>query len=129
MAFNLHYLGVVFDNTAWKQRAINTCLLLHKAIHRHPGSFGVWATMLLALTWGVEKIAIVGENFETVRNEFLRSFIPFRVIQSSPSGNNDFPLLANKPYSPETKLYLCKGYVCQRPVNKVSELIRIIENV
>jgi hypothetical protein len=125
----LHYLGVVFDEEAWKERAINTCLLLHQTVERHPGSFGVWAMLMQAATYGVVELAIVGDQYELVRNEVLRRFIPFRVVQSSPSGNDDFPLLANKPRSANTLLYLCKNYECQSPVNKVSDLIPLLENV
>jgi hypothetical protein len=129
MAFNLHYLGVVFDEVTWKERAIRIGSLLHQAVERHPGSFGVWAMMMQAITYGVAELAIVGDNHESVRNEVLRRFIPFRVIQSSPSGNDEFPLLAHKPRSADTQLFLCKNYECQSPVRKVSDLFQLLENV
>jgi uncharacterized protein YyaL (SSP411 family) len=129
MAFNLHYLGVVFDEAAWKERAVRACLLLHQVVERHPGSFGVWAMLMQAITYGVAELAIVGDQFESVRIEVLRSFIPFRVVQSSPSGNDEFPLLANKSWSADTQLYLCKNYECQSPVRKVADLFQLLENV
>lgn len=129
MAFNLHYLGTVFDNAGWRERAIKTCMALHQAIERHPGSFGVWAMQIQALTYGIAEIAIVGDRADDLRSEVLRSFIPFRVVQSSPSGNDDFPLLAGKPRSTDTQLYLCKNYECQSPVHQVGDLLRLLENV
>jgi uncharacterized protein len=129
MAFNLHYVGVVFDQSDWKERAVKMCAGLQQAIHRHPGSFGVWASMMLMITWGVAEIAVIGKDFETLRNELLQNFLPFRVVQSAPHANNDLPLLANKPPSIDTQLYLCKNYQCNTPVSKVSDLIRFLENV
>jgi uncharacterized protein YyaL (SSP411 family) len=129
MAFNLHYVGVVFDVADWRERAIKMCAGLSQAVHRYPGSFGVWASMMLALTEGVAEIAIVGKDFADVRNELLRHFLPFRVVQSAPRADDSFPLLAYKPPSPDTQLYLCKNYECRAPVGKVSDLIRQFNNV
>jgi uncharacterized protein len=129
MAFNLQYIGVVFDITSWKERAIKMCAGLQQAVHRYPGSFGVWATMILSIVGEISEIAIIGKDVELVRRELLKHFIPFRVLQSAPMANNDLPLLAGKPSSPDTQIYLCKNYQCSAPVNEVSALIRLLKNV
>jgi uncharacterized protein YyaL (SSP411 family) len=129
MAFNLQYIGVVFDITGWRERAIKMCAGLQQAVHRYPGSFGVWATLILSIVEGIAEIAIIGKDAENVRRELLGHFIPFRVMQSAQQANNDLPLLAGKPSSPDTQIYLCKNYQCSTPVNKVSELIRLLKNV
>ena len=105
------------------------CAGLQQAVHRYPGSFGVWATMILSIVGGISEIAIIGNDVELVRRELLRHFIPFRVVQSAPSANNDLPLLASKPSSLNTLIYLCKNYQCSAPVGKVSDLIRLLKNV
>jgi uncharacterized protein YyaL (SSP411 family) len=129
MAFNLQYIGVVFDITEWRERAVKMCAGLQQAVHRYPGSFGVWATMILSIVGGIAEIAIIGKDAENVKQELLGHFIPFRVLQSAPQANNDLPLLANKPSSPDTQIYLCKNYQCSAPVDKVSDLIRLLKNV
>jgi uncharacterized protein len=129
MAFNLQYIGVVFDITGWRERAIKMCAGLQQAVHRYPGSFGVWATIILSIVGGIAEIAIIGKDAEIVRRELLGHFIPFRVMQSAQQADNDLPLLAGKPTSPDTQIYLCKNYQCSTPVNKVSELIRLLKNV
>ncbi|AEW03075.1 hypothetical protein A4D02_03500 [Niastella koreensis] len=129
MAFNLQYLGVVFDMSGWKERAIEMCAGLHQAVHRYPGSFGVWASMILSIAGGIAEIAIIGKDVELVRRELLQHFIPFRVLQSAPQANNDLPLLAGKTPTPDTQIYLCKNYQCSAPVVKVSDLIRLLKNV
>jgi uncharacterized protein YyaL (SSP411 family) len=129
MAFNLQYIGVVFDITDWKERAIKMCGGVQQAVQRYPGSFGVWAALILSLVEGVSEIAIIGKDNMFVRRELLQQFLPFRVVQSAPATNNDFPLLVKKPSSPDTLIYLCKNYQCSAPVSKVSDLIRLLENV
>lgn len=129
MAFNLYYLGVVYDRADWRERSMIMCAALMEVVTRYPGSFGMWATISMGLTWSVPEIAIIGEEVGKVRIEFLRTFIPLRVFQSATRGNERFPLLAGKPYSADTQLFLCKNYACQRPVNQVTDLIRLLDVV
>lgn len=120
MAWNLYYSGVVFDKADWRKRAKLMCSGLKEVVQQYPGSFGIWAIVMQSLSKGVPEIAVVGGNLGTVLKEVLRSFIPFRIIQSSPSESKDFPLLAGKPTSAIPMIYLCKDYSCQTPVNEVS---------
>jgi uncharacterized protein YyaL (SSP411 family) len=120
MAWNLLYSGVVFDNADWRKKAVSMCSGLKDVVIRYPGSFGIWAMVMQALSKGVPEIAAVGGNLDTVLKDLLRTFIPLRIIQSSPSESKEFPLLAGKPSSAETMIYLCKDYSCQTPVNEVS---------
>ena len=120
MAWNLVYSGVVFDNADWRERAFLMCSGLKEVVQKYPGSFGIWALVMQALSKGIPEIAAVGGNLDTVLKELLSTFIPFRIIQSSPSESKDFPLLEGKPSSTETMIYLCKDYSCQTPVNEVT---------
>jgi uncharacterized protein YyaL (SSP411 family) len=129
MASNLYYLGVIFDRQEWRERAVRMCALLSQAVNKYPTSFGVWATMNLGLSYSIPEIVIIGENFEQVRREFLRIFTPLRIFQSSALENLKFPLLARKPLSHETQLFLCKNYACHNPVTTVNELIRLMVSV
>lgn len=131
MAMNLYSLGIVFDVPAWRERSVRICSLLQQTVSRYPGSFGVWATMMQALVYGVPEIAIIGGNFAMLREDVLRRFIPIHVLQSAPSGpvNQEFPLLAHKAQSSETAIFLCREYSCQQPVNEVDALIRLIDVV
>jgi uncharacterized protein YyaL (SSP411 family) len=126
MAWNLLYSGVVFDNADWRKRAVSMCSGLKDVVVRYPGSFGIWAMVMQALSKGVPEIAAVGGNLDTVLKDLLRTFIPLRIIQSSPSESKEFPLLAGKPFSAETMIYLCKDYSCQTPVNEVSAFRKIL---
>lgn len=129
MAFNLIYLSVIFDKPDWKQWAIKNCRQLSGTIVRYPLSFGIWATLLQAITYGIPEIVISGKATENLNKEFLLNFIPYRVFQSATTRNDQFPLLRDKPLSDLTYIFLCRDYSCQSPVTEVYELIRILENV
>lgn len=129
MAWNLYYLGVVFDLPDWKERSVKACSSLYDAVTKYPTSFGVWATNILGLSYGIPEVALTGLHIQRLRNDFLRTFIPFRVFQSSTLETKDFPLLASKKISEKPLLFLCKDYSCQQPVTEVNALRRMLEHV
>jgi uncharacterized protein YyaL (SSP411 family) len=132
MAINLYCLGILFDLPEWRERSVKICTLLHQAVNRYPGSFGLWATLMQALTHGVPEIAIIGGDFAVLRTDVLRRFIPIHVLQSAPTeplDRKNFPLLSHKPYSHGTQIFLCREFSCQQPVNEVDALMRLMGNV
>ncbi len=126
MAWNLYYSGILFDNADWKKRAVVMCSGLKDVVQKYPGSFGVWAMLMQAMSKGVPEIAIVGGNLDATLRELLRTFIPFRILQPSPSENPDYPLLAGKRSTTPPLIYLCKDYSCQSPVNEVSDFRKML---
>ena len=93
---------------------------LRDVVKKYPGSFGVWAMLMQSISKGIPEIAVLGGNLDLVIKEILRTFIPFRIVQSSPTDTRDFPLLSGKTSSTTPMIYLCKDYSCQTPVNEVS---------
>jgi len=120
MAWNLYYSGVVYDNAEWRERAVKMGTGLRDVVKKYPGSFGVWAMLMQSISKGIPEIAVLGGNLDLVIKEILRTFIPFRIVQSSPTDTRDFPLLSGKTSSTTPMIYLCKDYSCQTPVNEVS---------
>jgi len=129
MAFNLLYLSVIFNESGWSQRAHRMAAALQKPVTGYPGSFGVWATLYMAFTYNIPEVVITGKRPENARKEFLKQFIPCRVFQSAKEENTHFPLLQNRPVEDLPLIFLCKNYTCQLPVNEVSTLVRLLENV
>jgi uncharacterized protein YyaL (SSP411 family) len=127
MAFNLLYLSTFFDLPEWKTIAIANCRALTGVITKYPSSFGIWATLLQAITYTVPEIVVLGAEPEKVCKEFLSNFIPYRVFQSATSANDEFPLLRDKPLSLKPQLFLCQNYTCQTPVTEVNELILLLK--
>ena len=129
MAWNLYYCGVVFDNEQWRERAFKMCSGVQEAVQKYPGSFGIWAMVTQALVKGIPEIAVTGGAGDAVLKEILRIFIPFRILQSSPSEATGFPLLEGKSFSTAPMIYLCKDYACQTPVNEVPALQKLLDGM
>jgi uncharacterized protein YyaL (SSP411 family) len=129
MASNLLYLGIVFDEQDWIQRAGRMAAAMLRPVTSYPGSFGVWATIFQALTYTIPEVVITGNRPENARKEFLAHLIPYRVFQSSIGKNTQFPLLKDKPAGQDPLIFVCQDYACQLPVSEVAMAIRLVENV
>lgn len=129
MAFNLLYLSIIFEEPDWGKRAFRMTAALSKPVTSYPGSFGVWATVYQALTYTIPEIVLTARRPENTRKEFLSQLVPYRVFQSAQQENTQFPLLRDRLAGEVPQLFLCKNYSCQLPVNEVTALIRLLENV
>lgn len=125
MTENLFYLSIIFDKPAWQERAGQLTKSLSVAIEKYPASFGIWASNIAKQVFGINEIAILGQEFAPVRNELLMQYLPAKILQSGELPLQEFPLLAGKKQVPETQLYLCRQYSCRAPVKTVAELLSI----
>jgi uncharacterized protein YyaL (SSP411 family) len=129
MAWNLYYSGIIFDNADWRERGVKMGAGLKDVVKKYPGSFGIWAILMQSLSKGIPEIAVIGGNLDSILKEILRTFIPFRIVQSTPTATKDFPLLSGKTASSTPMIYLCKDYSCQTPVNEVSVFRKMLSGM
>jgi hypothetical protein len=131
MAENLAYLGIVFDERQWVQRAQQMMAGIKEAVVKHPSSFGVWASCLLKQVVQYNEIAVVGPGFEAARAVLLENYLPNRILQCTATAGSAFPLLAGKSPGGGLQVFLCKNYICSAPettAGRVLELIRRNDN-
>jgi uncharacterized protein len=128
MSFVLNYLATIFDIPEWQERSISMTNSLRPLITKYPTSFGLWAQQAQLLVNGINEIAVVGANSNTDHLEILKHYIPNKVLQSAGESDENFPLLKGGSTA-ETKIYLCKNYVCLKPFNTVNDLVVALENV
>lgn len=126
MASNLYYLGVVFNNTSWQNRAQQMLEALTTAIVSYPTSFAVWASLLLKNSQGIREIIIAGEQYQVKRRELLQHYMPHKVLQCGKKSIPDFPLLQDKNFDSPANIYLCRNHSCRLPVKTVHELLQIL---
>jgi uncharacterized protein YyaL (SSP411 family) len=122
MAWNLHYLGIVFGGTAWIEQSKLMVGQLGNTVSRYPTSFANWASLLQEIVVGVMEIAITGENALDILPGVLKKYIPIRVIQAANAPVETFPLLRGKEFGKLSLIYVCKDYSCQQPVRDISEI-------
>jgi len=127
MAENLFTLSLLLDNKNWHEIAEKITNSLGNAIIRYPTSFGIWASLLLKNTLGINELVITGDQFELLRNELLQQYIPGRILQAAREENRKYPMLIAKNYGKSPCIYLCKQYQCNAPVFSVKELLKQIK--
>jgi uncharacterized protein YyaL (SSP411 family) len=127
MAENLLYLSVVFDHQAWAAQAKKMIGSLAPAIRKYPNSFACWAMSVLKESEGKIELAITGLDAAEKAAEILKSYMPNKVLQYS-MREKDFPMLKDKSYENQSKIYVCKEYRCLAPVLTVMELTDLLKN-
>ena len=126
MIDNLYRMALYFDVPEWKRRAMETAQHLGEAIIRYPTSFGVWATFVQEITRGTNELVLVGPEAGVVLKELLRAYIPHKVVMYTEKESSDFPLLKDKKKGVPAFIYLCRDFVCKKPVLRVNELLDMI---
>ncbi len=130
MAWNLHRLGILFDQPEWRHRAISMLGAIKEAAIKYPGSFGVWSNLLLEVNKGTHEIAIIGGGSQQAAMHLLQQYLPNKVIMASDTASPDFPLLRGKEVKDDQIwYYACRDYACQAPVSTENELfVQILTN-
>jgi uncharacterized protein YyaL (SSP411 family) len=123
MAENLFYLSVVFDTTEWYAIAEKNTTAIATNVVRYPTSFGIWASLLLKYSFGVNELAIIGNNFMNLRSQLLQLYMPGKILQAGAKENQKFPILNRKSAENETLIFLCRQYSCKTPVSSIEKLM------
>ncbi len=126
MAKNLLYLGRIYDDKIWMEKGTDMIKTMIEIAEKYPGSFAVWAQLILQETVGINEIVVTGADPGPLLKQVLEIYIPNRILQSHHEESN-FPLLKSKDYEAVTKIYLCKNYECQAPVTTKDGLITVLE--
>ena len=123
MANNLLKLSIIFNEAEWRQKAELMLYELIPLIEKYPASFGIWSIFLMQQLIGINEIAVVGNEYEDISNKILTEFIPNKIMISSLNNNDSFPILEGKPFIVDTKIYLCKNYICLEPYKSAQNLL------
>lgn len=128
MALNGWKLGILTGNEGWKNRTRDMVDAVLQVATRYPTSFGVWSSLMAELAAGTFEIAILGPRAEEKRKQLLLKYLPFKVVQSAENNREDLPLFMGKNKGQEALVYLCRDYVCKKPVESIEELFQLIES-
>ncbi|MCD0489423.1 thioredoxin domain-containing protein [Pedobacter sp. MC2016-14] len=120
MAQNLHTMGLLLDLQAYTDKAAAMLAAVHGQIKSYGSAYSNWSIQLLNEVFGINEIAIAGEDTIAVQKEFNTHYIPNKIILAGT--NSTLPLLKDKQ-SIETKIYICRNKACQLPVGTVDEAI------
>ena len=115
----------------YRQVAESALSVVHELIARAPRFAGHWLCVAEALAQGPMQVAIVGEPGDPRTNELFAAAISAvhggaGVVVGEPNAPGipllaDRPLVANAPAA-----YVCRGYICDRPVSTPEALINAV---
>ena len=126
MATNLSKLSIIFNIRLWQERSFGMLSVLLNTVIKYPSSFGIWASLLLQNTFGLNEIAVVGSDSLNEAKKITLNYIPYKIIMSSAVKNEIYPILKGKYFTGKLLIYYCKEYKCINPFQTGKDLIAYI---
>jgi uncharacterized protein YyaL (SSP411 family) len=123
MAQNLQKLGLFYDDENYRNQASAMLKSVLPRIKAYGSAYSNWSIQLLNEVYGINEIAIVGEDVSAEKNEFNNIYIPNKITLGGTK--SELPLLKDKQ-SQQTKIYICRNKTCQLPVSTVAEAVKFI---
>jgi uncharacterized protein YyaL (SSP411 family) len=126
MAWNLHRLGLLFDQQEWRKRAEMMLETVKDAAVKYPTSYGIWSNLLLEYTQGTHEILVLGPQARQMGNELLSMFVPNKVFMAAPAASLGYPLMDGRLTAPDTLVYICRNYACSLPLASLEEAMLLV---
>jgi len=125
MAHNLKKLGLLFDNEHYLDISAQLLRNVVPQIAKYGSSYSNWCMLLLNEVFGVNEIAITGDNTEQLRIGIEKNYIPNKIILGGKKGS--LPLLQDK-FAATTRIFICKDKTCGLPSENIEEALKQIWN-
>lgn len=114
MASNLFHLGVVYGSDKYLSLSKQTCSSLLPAITKHPGSFGVWASVLLLQLVGLREITLIGSGVLGYLEVVLPLYRPNNILNISENRLTSISAISKKIIdNQQVTFQICENNTCQ----------------
>ncbi len=124
MAQNLQYLALFFDEEVYAAKASTMLKAVFPRIQAYGSAYSNWSIQLLNEVYGVNEIAIAGNDYKNIKKELDKLYIPNKITLAGTKSK--LPLLKHKQ-SEQTKIYICRNKTCQLPVATIDEALKHIK--
>ena len=122
----LYKLGLLFDKEDYTAIADQVFANVFPHIKSYGSAYSNWAIQLLEHHYGVNEIALTGEDAVAWRKELdAKTYIPNKLTLGGTK--SDLPLLENRK-DVQSKAYLCRNKTCSLPQSSITELIELLNN-
>ena len=125
MAKNLFVLGKYFYNDEYTEMSRKMLNNIGQNTIRNGAYFANWNILMAWFINDPFEVAIVGKNFETIRKEFDKHYLP-NVFLSGGEREGKLPLLKNRLMKGQTTIYVCKNKTCKLPTTEIKEALKQI---
>ena len=121
----LYKLGLLLDHADFTALADQIFANVFPYIKSYGSAYSNWAIQLLEHYYGVNEIALTGENALEWRKELDNlQYIPNKIYLGGTKST--LPLLINKQQL-ESKAYLCRNKTCSLPQPSITDLLELIK--
>jgi uncharacterized protein YyaL (SSP411 family) len=121
MVHNLQQLGVLLNNSDYREKAAQLLALLDDNIRKYPSSFGNWASALLTAVYPIRTVAILGKEAPSAH----------RILLQQPLLNVYFDAdEASKKVADERadlQLVICENFACGLPIDTVHDALEVLK--
>ncbi|UII24345.1 thioredoxin domain-containing protein [Fulvivirga ligni] len=121
MAINLHMIGTLYDNEEYKSKSSHMLAKVKTLLTTETAYLSNWGNLYTYLLNPTAEIAIVGNEALAFRNEFVKRYVPNKILMGTTS-SSDLPLLEEKTAAgSKTTIYVCYNKTCKLPVHEVEK--------
>jgi len=124
MARNLKKLGLLFDNEGYSEISAQLLCNIMPHLARYGSSYSNWAMLLLDVVFGINEVAITGDDFDSFRIEIEKTYIPNKIMLGGTKGS--LPLLENR-FGNTTQIFICRDKTCGLPVSNPTAALKQIK--
>ncbi len=123
MTRQLKRLGLLFDDENYIAISDQLLANVFPQIKTYGSAYSNWAILLLEERYGINEIALTGNQAMAFKHELDQYYIPNKIVLGGTEEN--LPLLKHR-VGKETKAYLCKNRTCSLPQDSIKALINYI---
>jgi uncharacterized protein YyaL (SSP411 family) len=122
LAKALHTLGTLFGEERFLAQARRMLGQVRGDMPAYVPGYSNWAMLALREAAPFYEVAVAGPEAEARRRELARHWLPDAVLAGS-AGPSALPLLEGRYEAARTRIYVCRGRVCDLPSDGVPEAL------
>jgi uncharacterized protein YyaL (SSP411 family) len=126
MAQNLYHLGTYLYREDYIESARQMVRNILPTMKEQPIYYSNWAMLILQLDQPLYEVAIVGNHWIDIRNEFDSFYLPNVIYLGGPS-EGSLELLTNKLVENQTTIYVCENKTCRLPVRETQKALELMD--
>jgi hypothetical protein len=126
MARNLWSLGHFFEKEILKEMSLQMLENVMTDVLKNGPFYAHWAVLLWEMIYPPFEVAIKGNEALKTHQQLINQWLPQALIATSNDTFTNIPWLADKPYSNETLMYVCRNKTCQAPSNSLEKVIEML---
>lgn len=124
MLRNLQDLAILTDDKKYRKQVGAQLNLMSEKVQAQPMAYTAWTNAYLAAAEGVLEIAIVGPEAKKWEGSLKSGYLPFSVMVAAEQADESMPLLAGKNSGSSTRIFVCRDYTCQAPIDDPDTFIQ-----